>query len=320
MSASISLVSATSILYLNSQPNSDLCNRYSIFTLSGSMDYYNYINHQYPSDGLIGLEIQGTTGAPMVVRTIRTGGSMPNTITAYIDSAYLCDSSGNQQTSISLPTQSNGVNPYYYMHVNNNDGTAHQMLLVMNVYDSNGVPISLAYQTVSVGAYSSSYVRTNFLIPSTAHYGVATAYVSAYSNWPSQGGVPYGIEQTFQFTITGGVPFVGTPSIIQSSSGYYNFSYRIPKTTALGTYTAYTSANYLGISGSSSASFQIVQLGDLNSDGTVNFRDLTTFVSLYVTYYTNHAFNSAIDYTSDGKINFNDLTRFVQYYIFAWSS
>jgi hypothetical protein len=194
------------------------------------------------------------------------------------------------------------------------------MLIVMNIYDSNGVPITLAYQTLQVAAYSSSYFITNFLIPSWAHYGVTTAYVGVYSDWPSEGGVPYGIERTFQFTITGGTPFVGTPSIMQSESGYYNFSYRIPKNTALGTYTAYTSATYLGASDTGETSFQIAQLGDLTSDGTVNFRDLTSFVSLYVSYYTNHVYNQAIDFTNDGRINFNDMTKFVQYYIFYWSS
>jgi hypothetical protein len=300
-----------------------LYDRYTTVTLSGGIDYYDYIAHQYPSDGLVGVEIQDPTGASIIVRTLRTGTSMPNSLPAYIDAAYLCDVGGTQQTSVPLPTASNQVVPYYYIHVVNNKGTTESLLLTMNIYDSNGVPIALTSQTVNVGSYGASYVLTNFNIPSWAHYGTATAYVDVYSNWPSQGGIPYGLEQTFQFTITGGTPFVGTSSTTQGSNGNYIFTYRIPKTAATGTYTAYTSASYgsPAVQGSKSTTFQVAQLGDLNGDGAVNFKDIQIFVAAYLAYYSpSHTYTQAADFNNDGQLNFKDIQLLVHYYLVYWSS
>ena len=55
--------------------------------------------------------------------------------------------------------------------------------------------------------------------------------------------------------------------------------------------------------------------GDLNGDFTLNFNDITLFISEYFAYYTNGTFTPAIDYNHDGTINFNDITLFVSYYL-----
>jgi hypothetical protein len=283
------------------------------------MLYNNYAYPQYPSDGLVGVQIQDPTGYTTVIRTLRTGSSMPDNITAYIDSAYLCDVAGNQQTSVPMPTADNGEVPYYYIHVQNNAGIPVPMLLTLNIFDSNGIPITSTYQWVNVGAYSTSFVQTNFNIDSDAHFGTATAYVDVFSNWPSVGGIPYGLEQSFQFTITGGTAFTGNPSMTQSANGLYSFNYTVPKIAAVGTYTVYTTANYLTIPSSASTTFQVKQLGDLNGDGKVNFTDLTIFVANYITYYNTGVYNPLIDLNNDGKINFADLQAFVRDYIIYWS-
>jgi len=319
--ASMVLVRATSVLTLTVSSDSNLYDRYTTVTLHGGMDYYDYIAHQYPSDGLVGVEIIDSAGAPMVIRTVRTGNSNPNSITANIASAYLCNQGGAEQSSIPLPTATNQAQPYYYVDVVNNNGTTIPMLVTMNVYDSNGVPIALTSQMIYPGPYSDGTVLNNFNIPSWAHYGTATAYVDVYSDWPANGGVPYGFETTFQFTITGGTPFTGTPTTTQGASGNYSLTFRIPKTAALGTYTVYTGADYLGIYGSASTTFQVAQLGDLNGDGAVTFVDIQIFVADYLAYYSpSHTYTAAIDFTHSGVINFNDVQLMVHYYLIYWSS
>jgi hypothetical protein len=282
------------------------------------------VNIIYPSDGLVGLEIKDPSMSTIVARTIKTGDSTPYNLAANIEAAYLCDSVGNQQSSTPLPTQSNQVTPYYYIRVSNNLGTIQNMRLAITIFDANGLPITMNSQPITVGPYSSFDIRTNFLIQPFAHYGTAYAYVSVFSDnhMPSEGGVPLALEKIFQFSITGGTPFSGTAPTTFSLNGikhYYNFTYRLPKTCGIGTYTAYSTADYLGIHSSTSTTFQVAQIGDLNSDGAVNYRDISAFVSYYIGYFNNHVFVQAIDFNSDGRINFNDIQVFVSKYIFYWS-
>ncbi len=314
--------------------DSSLYDRYSIVTFIGSMNY-NAGTNFYPNDGLAGVQIQDPNGNTLVVRTISTGNVIPYNIPADINASYLCNAGGNQITSIPMPTASNQETPSYYVQVINNEGTIQPMLVTVNMFDSNGVPIALSYATLNVGAYSSSFIQTNFLIDSWAHYGTVYAYVNVYSDWPSNGGVPLAMEKTFQFTITGGTPFPGTAPTTYSLNGvdhYYNFTFRLPNqgNCVLGNYTVYSTANYpyaayssgtyVGTQGSQTTTFQVAQFGDLNGDGIVNFADLQIFVRDYINYYQNGAYTAAIDFNNDGKINFADLQLFVKYYLQYWSS
>jgi len=222
-----------------------------------------------------------------------------------------------------MPTANNGVVPYYYIRVINNRATDLSMLLSITIFDSNGVPISIDYQRTPLVIAHSSFVEghTNFIIPSSAHYGTAYAFVNVLSDLPSNGGLPYGLEYVFQFTITGATAFSGTPTTSSSLNGNYQFSYRIPKTAATGEYTAYTTSNYLGTTGSKSTTFQVQLYGDIDNNNVLNFKDVTLFVTYYMAYYSSsHTYTQAIDFNGDGKINFNDVTTFVHYYMVYWSS
>jgi hypothetical protein len=284
------------------------------------MSFNDYVNIQYPSDGLVGFEVKDQTGATTIIRTIATGTTVSYNQPDFISSAYLSDSGGNQITSI--PIQSSGTMPEILVTVTNNQGSQQSVIATFNLFDSNGVPIALGSQQMTIGSQSSNTALIPFQIPSWAHYGTAYAFVNVYNNWPSQGGVPQGVEKTFQFTITGGAAFPGTAPTTNNLNGiyhYYNFTYRLPKNCALGTYTAYSSANYQNTPGAKSTTFQVAQLGDLNADGAVNFKDISLFVSYYVNFYTQHTYTQSIDYNNDGKINFNDIQLFVKNYIFYWS-
>ena len=320
MAASIGFVRATSVLTLTATPSSALYDRYTAVSLNGTVDFYNYINHQPASDSLVGIELDDSTGAPMVVRTIQPGASQPSNVSALILSAYLSDSSGNQQTSVPLPTLDNEANPYFDVTVQNNLGVILPVLVTLNVFDSNGVPITVDSQPLSIGSYSTGNLITNFLIPSFAHYGNAYAYANVYTNWPSKGGVPLRPEKSFQFTITGGAAFTGFVPTSYGFGGFYNYTFTLPHDCALGTYTEYTTANYQSLYGAATTTFTVAQLGDLNGDHVVNFHDITIFVSAYIAYFQSGTYNAAIDYNHDGQINFKDLILFVQYYLVYWSS
>jgi hypothetical protein len=300
-------------------------NTYSLVTLNETLGYNNIQSVTYPNDGLVGVQIQDSSGATMVIRALSTGSVVPYNIPASINQAYLSNGQEQQITSIGIPSESNSVLPIFYVQVTNNLGTTQPMLVTFNVFDSNGVPITEASQLLSsVAAYSSSEALVDFDIPAWTHCGTAYAYVDVFSGWPSQGGVPLSEEKAFQFTITGSPSFQGTPPTTYSLNGppykNFNMTFRLPKDPATGTYTAYSTTNYLGTKGSTTTYFSVALLDDLNGDGRVNFNDVSTLVSMYIAYYTSHTFTSAIDYDHNGRINFNDINIFVEYYIQYWSS
>ena len=297
---------------------------YSLVTFNESMAFFSNPSTTYPGDGLVGVQIQDPTGTTMVIRTLRTGSINPTSWPATVTQDYLCNGAGAQISSISIPSLTNPVIPTFYFSVTNNLQTQQTVYVIFNVFDSNGVPISVASQQVTLGSLASYPSQVDFPISSAAHFGTAYAYVGIYSNWPSQGGYPLTPDQTFQFTITGGTAIQGTPAtayvVNNGLSQYFNLTFRMPKGGALGTYTAYSSADYHNTQGLQTTSFSYSLLGDINNDGLLNFNDITSFVTLYIAYYSQHIYTAAIDFNNDKVINFNDITLFVQYYILYWSS
>ena len=313
--------------------------RYSLMTYTGSMQYSNGGTF-YPNDGLVGVQIQDSTGATMLVRTISTGlnntvQSFPANPPADVDKAYLCDLGGNPITSIPMPTASNQVTPTLYVHLINNEQSTQNMIVVVSILDSNAVPIAFFSSPLNVAGGTASYVKSNFLIQPWAHYGQAYAYVSIFSgDLPSNGGVPLATEKTFGFTITGGAPFPGTAPTTFAYNGVnrlYNFTFRLlsQQTCPLGTcnvystvnypYAAYTTGTYIGNQASQTTNFQVAQLGDLNSDGVLNFVDIQLFVHYYILYYNQGTYTASVDFNHDSKINFADIQLFVHYYIYYYS-
>jgi hypothetical protein len=295
-------------------------------TFNGAVKYDGYSN---PTDSLIGIEVKDPSGHTAVVRTIQNGSSTPTGLVASISSAYLSNAAGNPLTSIPIPDQTNQVIPYYSVNVVSlkvkNDIIIRNMLVTLSVFDSNGLVISEHSQSLSISDGSFGSFTEPIQIPSWAHYGTANAYVSVFSNWPSNQGYPIAMEKAFQFTITGGTPFSGTPTKSYMYNGFYNFTFRLPRSLPMGTYTAYASSNYTGAFASATKTFQVLQLGDIypvpNGDGEVNFRDLTLFVSYYVAYYSpSSTYYAAADFNHDGQITFRDITAFVSYYIAFWGT
>jgi hypothetical protein len=335
MSVAVVCVKANSVLTLTAIPSSQNYNKYSTVCLNGTVDYYDFYSHSPASDALVGIEVDDSNGAPVLTRTIQPGSSLaqPWNTTAYIDQAYLSDQSGHLLTSVPLPTANNDVVANYTVDIHNNGGTAIQSpaVAVLTVFDSNGIPVAMDTASLSIGPYGDDSYTRNFNINSNAHYGAAYAFVDVFSNWPSKGGIALGPEATFNFTITGGSPFVGTAPTTYAFGGFYNFTFTLAHDAPTGLYNVYMTAIYHGgqnadgssmpnIYGGASTNFVVALVGDLNGDGVVNFRDITIFVSDYIAYYQYGTYTAAIDFNHDGVINFRDLTLFVQYYLIYWSA
>jgi hypothetical protein len=300
---------------------------YSLLTLNETMMYNYQGSVMNPTDGLVGVQIQDKNGNTMVIRTLQTGSTTPFGLADEITQAYLSDGYGNKLTSTPIPSASNEVQPYVYVYVQSNQDTTQTVLITLNVFDSNGIPFCATSEPATIGPNSYTAPIIPFQIPSWVHYGTAYAYIDVYNTWPSQGGYPQCEEFSSQFTITGGTAFQGIQPATQSLNGdptdYFSISFRLPQYTdlTLGTCTAYSSTNYLGVAGSQTTTFNVAELADINGDGVVNFNDITTFVGLYINYFANHVYSPQIDFIHNGSvINFNDVALFVGYYILAWSS
>ncbi len=301
---------------------------YSLFTLNQTMIYNDIVQTQYPTDGLVGVQIQDPNGATMVIRTLQTGTTIPDSIPITISEAFLCNSGEQNITSITIPSGTNLFVPQIYFTVYNNQATAQSLIVTLNVYDSNGIPFPAVSQVMpNVPAYTSKESTLNFYIPSWAHYGTATAYVDVYTAMPNNNGYPLGKEYNFPFTITGGTAYQGLQPMTQSKNGsptnFFSMSFRLPQYSdvTLGAFTVTSTANYLGVMGSETTPFSVQEFADVNGDSAVNFNDITNFVALYINYFANHVYSPQIDFIHDGSvINFNDVALFVAYYIQAWSS
>jgi hypothetical protein len=296
---------------------------YSQITLNETLAYNNFLTVSYPTDGLVGVQIQDPNGQNIVIRTLSTDSSIIYGLAANVKTAYLCDGSENQISTISIPSSTNPVIPTAYFSVGNNLNSPQSVIVTLSIYDSNGVPFPPVSVATTLGSLSSSEGQIDFTIPSWAHYGTAFAYLNVYNTWPSKGGVPLAEEKAFQFTISGGTPFQGTPPTTYSLNGLYhnfNMTFRLPKYATTGTYTAYSSVNYQGVTSSQTTPFAVALLADVNGDGVVDFNDISAFVTMYIAYYANHVYSPQIDYLHTGTINFNDISLFVTYYIECWSS
>jgi len=316
---SILSVHASSQLNLTVATDQSTYTHYATVAISGSMSYGSLV----PADGLVALQINDPTNNPTVLRTLRTGSSVPFGLPAIITTVYLSDQYGNPVSSVST-----GSVPYFKVTVTNNWNQALFILIGVNVYDSNAMDIGVTYQPLTVLAQQSNYAIFGMAsLPTNAHNGIANAFASIFSGWPKDGGVPYNIEQPFTFTITGGSSSPGQQLINSGSSGSYQFAFKLPKLTTNGQYsvTASTAYDNYTVTQKATTSFNVKLLGDFTGsqgqpDGTIDFNDVTYFVDNYIKYYTGQSWDHACDLTSDGKLDFNDVTAFVNDYIIYWSA
>ena len=100
--------------YSNNKPDNNIRFLFSPSLLSGALSF----NGEYPSDGLVGIQVQFPTGGvPMVLRTIQTGTATEFSEPEKITSAYTSDA---DRQSCSSPFYS-GADGYFSMVVANQD-------------------------------------------------------------------------------------------------------------------------------------------------------------------------------------------------------
>ena len=285
---------------------------FSPVNLSGALQ----CNGAAVSDGLVGLQIQDSQGNVVVIRTLMTGASTPSSLPCQISSAYLSDMSGNSQSSIEA-----GNLAYFTINLINNGKVAQSMLVTINLYDSDGIPIGEISEQCSLLADTNGAAILSIQIPAWARTGTANGYADIYSNWPSNGGVPISLEQPFQFAITNGLNSIGNISSSNGNQGTYSLTFRLPTMGPVdANYTVYASTSYSGTTVTKSTSFNS-QFGDFNGDGVVDSTDFFIFANAFISAAEgNTNYCQLCDMTQSGTVNSQDFFIFLNCFITYWSA
>jgi hypothetical protein len=285
-------------LTLTVAPNKQVYNAGETLQIGG-----NLTDNGVPvSDGLVLLQIDNPKNNTWVVRTLTTGQMPSGPFPIEILNVTSTDSSG-------LPKGlfNRGQDAGFKVAIKNNAGSSYQVLVMVNLYYSNGVPFRLfpIYDgMIDAGAtlIASTWPVT---IPTDAVAGQATAYASISNGLPNGTGVAYGPEKngTFNIVSGGGVP---TPP----TNPLGTFSLTIPLTSIpvwLGNYSVYA-RTYYGFSISSSTNvFTVVLIGDLNHDGKIDMRDIATVAKAFSTRPGDPLWNPAADLDNSGKVDMKDV-------------
>lgn len=268
------------------------------------------------SDGLVGLQVQDSTGNTIVIRTLRTGASNPQSLPANIASAFLSDNSEHPQTSIQAGSLS-----CFTINLVNNDNAQLSMLVTVNLYDSAGIPIGQMSEPCSLTAGQSASAILSVPIPAWAHSGVAYGYFNAYSDWPSNGGVPLSPEQSCQFSITNGLNGPSNVSSTSANQGSYSLTFRLPTMgPADATYTVYASTSYSGEKVTKTCTFTAV-FADFYDNGYLSSSDFFCFVNAFIACGSGSSnWTKTCDMNQDGTVDGQDFFLFVQCYLAYWSA
>ncbi len=200
------------------------------------------------SDALVALEMHSQNSIPMVYRTVDVGG--------YNDSVELVITHAGVW-DLDLPpnpldTVKVGETVKISATVSNPQAVERDSVYItISIFDANMVPLRPhMVPDNSVPPQSSVTVYGQLTIPSWTCSGMATIYANAYDNVPSNGGIPYALEQTAQFYISrteqGLLGYSSGEVTLPQSPGSdaYSLSFGLPPTLTPGTYPIYTSARY----------------------------------------------------------------------------
>jgi parallel beta-helix repeat protein len=220
--------------------------QFVILGITAATDKYSYLPGQnvtisgnltlggLPQQGLVGLEVDNPTGQT-VVRTLKTGvAPPPGNIT--IAEVYPSDAYGNPQKNFTT-----GANVYFTINVTNTGTALKNVIVTFNAYDNKMVPLGAVYSQFPVAGLTSVSLGLGIPISSWANFGNATGYVSAFTDFPRDGGIPYCPEMSATFLIVGGSG--GPPTQQVQGYGNYSLTFKLPPGPT-GIYQVYATSSY----------------------------------------------------------------------------
>lgn len=196
------------------------------------------------SDALVAIEVRNPSDLPVIFRTVPTGNISAVTWPVNFVSLYPTDSLDGS------PKYSFIVKQTLYIRgtIKNFDSQPHNVLVALNLYDGNNIPLGVWYpiSTILNPGENETFSFMATRIDPWAYPGNATIFASLYSNFPKNGGIPYCPEKSVSFEIkrnpelSYSTPYISTPPI---SEGAFSTTFRLHPESRSGSYTIYVSTS-----------------------------------------------------------------------------
>lgn len=263
----------------------------------------NLTNNGVPvPDALVLLQINQPKGSAWVIRTLTTGQTPSGMFPVEILNVTSTDSNGQPKSLFGR-----GQDAGFKVAFRNNAALPYPVLLMVNLYYSNGVPFKLFTIYNGIIDQNSTITASTWpvTIPGDAVAGQATAYASVFDDFPNGTGVAYGPEKSGTFNIvTGG----GGSTPPTSPPGTFNLFIPLKSIPVwLGNYSVYCRTRYGFSVASSTTIFRVALTGDLDHNGLVDMKDIAAVARAFATKPGDPKWNPAADLNLDGKVDMKDI-------------
>lgn len=210
-----------------------------IVNVTGNVTY----DGELVQDGLIAIQIDDPTKT-LIARTLHLSTNSPEQWSIEIVSVIPCDTGGNFKPAIKR-----GTSAWFKVTIKNNALVSRKVLIVINIYDSNLIPLDIAAVSLDVGAGDTATFQPQMYISHWASTGAGIIYANVYSDWPKDGGYPRCPEKSTNFYIIDSeydeYPHGQNPEP-PAQNGTYEMQFRLSPECLPGTYTVTASAWYVG--------------------------------------------------------------------------
>lgn len=255
------------------------------------------------SDALISLEIRNPKNELFIIRAFTTGQTLQGQFPVEITSIIPCDANGNPKY-----TFVRGDTMGFKVTFKNNMASPCQALITINMFYCNGVPFKafIAYEGSIDAGKTITFTIWPILIPSNAPTGTAAAYACIFNKLPTDGGLAYSPEKNATFNILSASAIKQT---VKVNNGKFNITF--PLTTIpiiLGNYTTYAVTFYNYRLASTTCTFNVMLIGDINSDGIIDGKDISIVCRAFGATPGDLRWNPKADLNSDEIIDGKDIT------------
>jgi hypothetical protein len=262
-----------------------------IVQISGDLKYYN----SPLSGALVALQINDRA-VPYALRTLYTGTLPSGPWYVEITNVYIGDSDGNPLNNITR-----GAVCYIWIFYKNTYQYSLPVTIAFTIYDANQSPLFAQIPvSQSVPPGDNYFVRYSWQIPTDAEVGIATVYASIFTAPPEDGGYPHSPEKSNVFNII-------KTSMLSTYEGTYDTSFQIAtRNTRIGNYNVYVASFYAGYTATSTTSYQVILLGDINGDLYVNIKDAVLLNGVFGSQEGDPNWDPRCDLNNDGYVNIKD--------------